>query len=489
MQQVHSSPYADARDYLLALQDGLIERASAREAVDFACELLGRQLGVASVGLIELEPQGAVGYVFSEWLSGALPSMRGRHAVDAYGPERLAVLSEGRSVVVADAQAEVQAENVRKALDAIGVSALVEAPLVANGVLRGWLYVSSVEPRAWAPSDVDLVMQTAKRTWHAAERARAEERLREREARLQAVLDQIPVGVILAAMPDGELLLYNKASTQIMGHEMLGASLPAYGTYGGVHPDGRPYAAEEYPTARALLHRESVIDEPLVYRRPDGQLINLSVSATPIDTAFDSYALCTFSDETAYLAAEARSQLLANELNHRVKNIMTIVQAIAAQTFGPSALRGAFEERLTALAAAHDLITTNEWSGSLEDLVRVALEPFALGGRILIGGDSVHLNDAHTVPFALALHELATNAAKYGALSSPEGRVEVRWTLDDDRNLTFRWSETGGPIVTAPTRRGFGSRMIERGLAGELKGNAQLDFQPSGLVCQIQARL
>jgi two-component sensor histidine kinase len=199
-------------------------------------------------------------------------------------------------------------------------------------------------------------------------------------------------------------------------------------------------------------------------------------------------ALCTFTDETRYLAALGQAQLLNNELSHRIKNLLATIQAIAAQTFGASGLRDTFEQRLTALAAAHDLITSKGWSGSLDALVRTALEPFLAGGRIAIEGPAVELDDTHAVPFALALHELATNAAKYGALSTPQGRVEISWRLEADGALDFCWRERGGPPVIAPQRRGFGSRMIERSLARELKGAVVLDFQPQGLVCAIRAR-
>ncbi|MBI1684190.1 sensor histidine kinase [Caulobacter hibisci] len=482
----------DPSPFLLALQDGLNAHVSARAAVDFACAHLGRQLGVDSVGLVELEPDRFVGYVASEWLSGSLPSMRGRHAVDVYGPERLAALNRNEPMVVTDV-GEVFARQtaVLSAFAEIGVAGFVETPLVFERTLRGWLYVSSTRPRRWSDQDLLLINETARRTWHAAERARAEERLREKEARLQAVLDQVPVGVILAAIPDGQLLLYNKASAAIMGHDMLGQVLPDYGSYGGVHPDGRPYAAEEYPTARAVLRRETIIDEPLRYRRPDGEMIDLSVSATAIDTPYDSYALCTFSDETSYLAALERARLLNGELSHRIKNLLATIQAISAQTFGTSPLRQTFENRLAALSDAHDLITSTGWSGGLAALVRTALEPFMASGRIAIEGCPVLLNDAQAVPFALALHELATNAAKYGALSAQGGQVDVSWTVqtaEQDR-LVFCWRESGGPLVVAPKRRGFGSRMIERSLAGELKGEVTLAFEPTGVVCTIQALL
>lgn len=169
--------------------------------------------------------------------------------VNLYGPTRLAPLSRGKPVVVNDVATDsmTSAASVRDAVSSLGVRAFIEAPLLTNKQLRGWLYVSTTESRAWTIQEQKLVTETVRRTCHAAERARAEERLREREARLEAVLDQMPVGVILAAIPDGQLMLYNKASSTIMGHDMLDQVLAEYASYSGIHGDGRAYAPEEYP--------------------------------------------------------------------------------------------------------------------------------------------------------------------------------------------------------------------------------------------------
>ncbi len=186
-------------------------------------------------------------------------------------------------------------------------------------------------------------------------------------------------------------------------------------------------------------------------------------------------------------------QLLINELNHRVKNTMAIVQSLATQALRddrPTAeARQDFDARLTALASAHGLVTAAAWRAvSRSERITRTSSPGARGtsDRFALAGPEVSLPPKSAVAFALALHELCANAARYGALSAEAGRVSIGWTLDEAR-LRLIWRETGGPPVTVPSRRGFGSRLLERGLAGELRGSVVLSFAPDGLVCEIDA--
>ncbi len=199
-------------------------------------------------------------------------------------------------------------------------------------------------------------------------------------------------------------------------------------------------------------------------------------------------------DVTERKRAEERQRLLLNELNHRVKNTLVTVQSMAAQTLRAAdnlpAFREAFEARLIALSQTHNLLTEQNWeSASLREIVDAELEAFA--GRERLDFDyarDLRLNPKATVAIGMAVHELATNAAKYGALSTPEGRVTVAWSVDPPQaptRLLLTWTERDGPSVTPPTRRGFGARLLERGLAGELSGVVRLAYDQSGLVCAM----
>jgi PAS domain S-box-containing protein len=197
-------------------------------------------------------------------------------------------------------------------------------------------------------------------------------------------------------------------------------------------------------------------------------------------------------DLTERKSAEELQRLMVNELNHRVKNSLATVQSIAMQTLraapDPEAARHALDRRICSLARAHDLLTARNWQGAaMHEVVRRAIEPF-VATRFAISGPALEVNPRHALALSMALHELATNAAKYGALSTPQGSVQIDWRVDG-QDLVLNWRETGGPRVSPPSRRGFGSRLLERSLAIELSGRSRVDYAPTGLVCQIAARL
>lgn len=211
--------------------------------------------------------------------------------------------------------------------------------------------------------------------------------------------------------------------------------------------------------------------------------------------------ICYYFDSTELheaqraLAEAARHQrLLIDELNHRVKNMLSVVQSLARQTIGrnpdPAAAQLAFEGRLGALARAHDTLTRVHWErASLADVVEGALDSCGVADRVHMAGPAIWLEPRMAVTVAMALHELSTNAIKYGALSNAGGHVDFHWRVEEGGEpcLALEWREQGGPAVTPPTRRGFGTRMLERALAGDLEAQVRLDFAPDGLVCTIRA--
>lgn len=193
--------------------------------------------------------------------------------------------------------------------------------------------------------------------------------------------------------------------------------------------------------------------------------------------------------------AEARQRVLIAELNHRVKNTLATVQAMAGQTLRagepPEKAIAAFTARLKALANAHDVLTRESWEGAQLTEVVAMCEVFGQD-RIRAEGAPVRLHPRMALSLSMALHELATNAAKYGALSAEAGQVEISWEVregPDGPSLNLRWKESGGPPVKPPARRGFGSRLLERGLAAELGGDVRLVYEPSGVLCAIDAPL
>jgi two-component sensor histidine kinase len=170
-----------------------------------------------------------------------------------------------------------------------------------------------------------------------------------------------------------------------------------------------------------------------------------------------------------------------------------VIQSIAAKTFSDTsdtrASRLAFEGRLMALASAHDLLTSESWgSAKIREVIKTTLRPFAAEHRLDVSGTDLRVRPQAAVSLSLALHELATNAAKYGALSNDAGAVTIRWkvTKGDLPMFQLVWREHGGPAVIPPTRTGFGSRLIRQGLSGELGGPVTLDYAQDGIVCTVE---
>jgi len=259
--------------------------------------------------------------------------------------------------------------------------------------------------------------------------------------------------------------------------------------------------AEDRPRVLAAIadaiRRKGVFELEYRVRRRDGSHGWTFSRAIPLVNAAGEITdwLGTATDVTERRRAEEGRNLLINELNHRVKNTLATVLGIAAQTLRgenvPAGLREGFEARLVALANAHDVLTQEEWHGAnLWQVVGRALAPFARA-RFEIEGPPVRIEPKFALALSMALHELATNAVKYGALSTDRGRISLAWTLDqeDSRRLALEWRESGGPPVEPPARRGFGSRLIERGLALEVAGSVRLNYAPTGVVCRLETRL
>ncbi|PZR36243.1 sensor histidine kinase [Caulobacter segnis] len=184
--------------------------------------------------------------------------------------------------------------------------------------------------------------------------------------------------------------------------------------------------------------------------------------------------------------AAERQQLMINELNHRVKNTLVVVQSLARHSLRDGGALGLrqFNDRIHALAGAHDLLTRRSWEGAdLGDILAETLQPYA--AQTTLDGPPLPLSPNSAVALAMIFHELATNASKYGALSREGGRVTISWRLEGRARAVIRWEERGGPPVTPPERKGFGSRLVAASLKGELAGAATFDYAPEGLTCLL----
>jgi PAS domain S-box-containing protein len=325
----------------------------------------------------------------------------------------------------------------------------------------------------------------------------SEEALRRRTTQFETLLNEAPVGVYLVDA-DFKIQAVNPTALPVFGDipDLLGRDFDEVIRilWPKDHADevvrlfrhtletGEPYARSEHIEER----RDRKMKEYYEWR----------INRIPLPEGRYG-VVCYFRDISAQVRARQQRELLINELNHRVKNTLATVQSIAAQTLKgsavPAVVKNALESRLLSMAGAHDVLTQQNWEGAdLRNIVEKALSPFMAPRREFdVNGPDIRLLPKSALAVAMAVHELATNAAKYGALSNGSGRISVRWAIaePDAPHLQIVWTETGGPKVAAPSRKGFGSRLIERGLAGQLGGEAMIDYRETGVICKIMAPL
>ncbi|NOG74169.1 sensor histidine kinase [Roseicella sp. DB1501] len=324
--------------------------------------------------------------------------------------------------------------------------------------------------------------------------------LREGEEHLRLIFESATEYAIFTLGLDGLVTAWNPGAKRFLGYEtedILGHSADVI-----FMPEDRAADVPEIEMSRAA--NEGCAADERWHVRQDGSRFWAAGMMMPLlDSGGELRGfLKILRDRTEQRREEERRRLLLRELDHRVKNTLATVQSVAAQSLryapNPAAFRKAFDARLLALARAHDMLARGGWEGApLREVIERTLEPYATdgeAGRVSADGPPVLLAPNAAVTLNLALHELATNAAKYGSLSARGGRVDVTWTLgrrfnDDVPAVEIHWRERGGPPVRPPERRGFGSRLLERALPYESGGEVRLDFAPQGVECRIRLPL
>lgn len=297
---------------------------------------------------------------------------------------------------------------------------------------------------------------------------------------------------IISLSPEGEILSWNPGAESLLGYradEVVGMSETL------LFPEGDE---NEFRIKYAQLRQGKSVQRESVRVHKDGTLVDVAVSAAPIrrsDGRLIGYS-AVLRDITERKRADARMRLVTRELSHRTKNLLAVIVSMVRQTARLCTDTEAFQDelvqRLHAMAASHDLLVAGDWAGApLRGLIDAVLEPF--GGSFVkvvqTDGPDIFLNANAIQNIALALHELATNAAKYGAMSVPTGRVKISWKLesrDDDRRvLSFTWTEVGGPPVKKPQRTGFGHVVVDRVIARALEADVSYQFDEPGVVWSI----
>ncbi|WP_221930861.1 PAS domain S-box protein [Telmatospirillum sp. J64-1] len=332
------------------------------------------------------------------------------------------------------------------------------------------------------------------------ERKKYETALRERERHFRELLEALPTAVYTTDAA-GRVTFYNEAAAEFWGFRPEVGKTEWCGSWRLYWPDGTPLAHEDCPMAIAVKENRVIRGMEAVAERPDGTRIPFIPYPTPLHDSSGRLigAVNMLIDISPHKAAAARQKLLIDELNHRVKNTLATVQSLAIQCFRGTLASDPgqrFMGRLLALSKAHDVLTQENWeSASLQEVVMTAAK--ALGdtglGQLTIEGPDLRVSPRMALSLSMTIHELSTNATKYGALSSPAGKVTIVWQVEQDgegrRHLFWRWTEQGGPPVRPPARKGFGTRLLEWGVAHELKADASLAYGLEGVTYTLRAPL
>jgi PAS domain S-box-containing protein len=314
---------------------------------------------------------------------------------------------------------------------------------------------------------------------------RALDKLKEAQEKLLAALDASSTGTWRWDIQK-DVVEWDPAMVNVFGRGLRKRPRNVEEFVALIHPDDRDHAQRMIGSTTEYEFRALLPDgeERWIYDRSravyDGERKPL-------------YMIGACLDITARKKAEERQSLLIHELNHRVKNTLATVQSLALQTMrsssSPEAFQDNFMARLMALSATHDLLTQTYWeSTSLNDVIEAELRPH--GGvdhkRIRTQGSAVKLKPQQALSLGLAIHELATNAVKYGSLSMPQGELSIDWHMTEGAELAIHWHEQGGPSVRKPERQGFGTRLIDRSIVHELGGFVEMSYAPSGVECLIR---
>lgn len=486
---------ANEASALFRLTDRLYRARSNDDIYDAALDAIADLLDCSRASILLFDDDGVMQFVAARGISAEYRRKLAGHTPWRPG-ER-----DPQPIFVSDIEQTDEPEWVKSAIKNENIRALAFIPLMANGEVIGKFMTYYQAPRGFGRHEMDAAVMIARQVGFSIERLRleqarrrAEQELRESEQQFRLMCEHAPV-MIWMSDAAGKCLQLNKLLRDFWGVAEEGVAAFDWNTT--VHPEDLPGVSEAMTRAMAACSSVSLKGR---YRRIDGRYRVLHTEARPRLSNGQFLGMIgvnidiTEREEaaTARRLAEARRELLVAELNHRVKNTLSVVQAIANQTFRASARleRAAFDGRLQALARSHDLLTKSDWSSvSFRELAATAVQG-AEEMRVSLDGPHVALQPAQAVAISMVLHELFTNALKYGALSNTDGRLRIAWSVQRDERplLDITWCEEGGPPVEPPKRSGFGSTLV-RLMKTDLGGDVAMQFQPTGLVCSIRARL
>jgi PAS domain S-box-containing protein len=377
---------------------------------------------------------------------------------------------------------------------------------VVRGGVVGKFMTYYDAPHTFQPDELSLAVAIARQIGFSVDRVRtqeardlAEAALRESQARLEreladtrllAAIVESSDDSIIATDVSGTITDWNQGAERLFGYmakEAIGKHITML-----IPSDHRD---EEERIIRRIRRGQRIDHYETVRQRKDGSLVDISLTVSPIKDGRGKIvgASKIARDITERKRTDAQIVILGREAEHRAKNILASVQAVVhlSRSDTTEGLKQSIEGRIQALANVHRLFVQSRWAGAdLRSLIKEELSPYCEldEKRASIEGPALLLKPDMAQAMAVTVHELTTNAAKYGALSVPEGRVQIAWSCSPDKRVMLRWTETGGPHIEPPEHRGFGTRAIES-MIGQLAGEVNFDWRVSGLICEIVVTL
>lgn len=311
---------------------------------------------------------------------------------------------------------------------------------------------------------------------------------------LEAMLETMPIGIILAEAPSGKITMGNSRAEELVRHSIYNSEdVHSYGEWISFHEDGRRVESHEYPLAKVIGEGHAYSELDVNYQRGDGTLFWMRIICRPVMDADGTMSGATIAivdiDNERHLLAQ--QDVMIAELNHRVKNAFTVVKSIVSQSLrGTNAsmdTRDTIDSRLDAYAKAHSQLIGSRWDRA--HINKIAEDTIAriAGGRIAMTGPDIEVPSRIAMSLSMAFYELATNAVKHGSLSDTKGRVELKWdyVAPEMDAIKLSWVELDGPTPVEPTTKGFGSKIINQILTAETYGKVEIDYPETGFTWSL----
>lgn len=468
---------------LYRFTDRLYRAETLEDIYAAALDAIIGALGCDRASVLLFDEAGVMRFVAARGLSDAYKA-----AVDGHSPWKPGD-RDPSPIFVPDIMASDESDALKATVKAEGLTALGFIPLVADGLVIGKFMTYHEHAHHFTEAERDLAITIARQLGFAIERRRTELTLRESTERLRLATEAGKVGLWDWDIP-GDRIVWTDSLYSVHGVSKQEFSQTFADWVSRLHPDDRGGVLQAIDRA---LRGEAPYEVELRALRPDGGEVWLYTNAVVLRDGDRPLRMVGAAvDITKRKHAEEQRDLLVAELSHRVKNTLATVVSIARQSFSKAATvesaRHSFEGRLRALAQTHTRLAEANWEGvPLDTLIEDEVAPYRRedGGNLVVTGPPVNFTAKQAVIVGMAFHELATNAAKYGALSVKGGAVTVSWDYAPDGSFWVEWTETGGPPVTPPEKSGFGRLLLERALAADLRGAVSMDFRPAGLVCRM----